>query len=253
MGPRIVARHRLALTLLAGLTLGAPRPSAAQIVGLPVHFSPSAQPGVRLFSDFAFGDKPVRTYLGGRALLNLSYGSVGLMVGERSDADLAWATNLALNIFRGPSRRFALSVEANYGEGGVDAPGADIDVQEIPIGIGLALETAQPGLDIEPWVGVRAHVRRSQLLSLGSETNVGLGISAGVNLRTGVLPKIGIPLPGFGLHLAADYLTIPRPFAAGTSRSLIVNVGVNYLFEISGLPPYGIIGVGTCDPTDPTC
>lgn len=250
MGPRI-ARDRCALILLAGLALGAPRSGAAQIVGLPVHFSPSAQPGLRLFSDFAFGDKPVRTYLGGRALLNLSYVSLGLAVGERSDADLAWGTNLALNIFRGPSRRFALSLEANYGEGGVGTGAAEIEVQEIPIGVGVALETAQPGVDLEPWLGVRAHVRRSRLPSLAPETEVGLGVSAGVNLRSAVLTRIGIPLPGFGLHLAADYLTIPRPFAGGTSRSLTVNIGVNYLFEISGLPPYGIIG--TCDPTDPSC
>jgi hypothetical protein len=250
MGPRIV-RHRFALILLTGLVLGAPRSVAAQIVGLPVHFSPSAQPGLRLFSDLAFGDKPVRTYVGGRALLNLSYVSLGLALGERSDADLAWGTNLALNIFRGPSRRFALSLEANYGEGGVGIGAGKIDVQEIPIGVGVALEAAQPGVDLEPWLGVRAHVRRSRLPSVAPETDVGLGVSAGVNLRSAVLTKIGIPLPGFGLHLAADYLTIPRPFAAGTSRSLIVNIGVNYLFEISDLPPYGIIG--TCDPTDPSC
>jgi hypothetical protein len=248
---RSIARHRFTLLLLAGLALGAPQGAVAQLVGLPVHFSPSAQPGLRLFSDLAFGDKPVRTYVGGRALLNLSYVSVGLAVGERSDADLAWGTNLALNIVRGPSRRFALSLEANYGEGGVGTGAAEIDVQEIPIGVGVALETAQPGVDLEPWLGVRAHVRRSRLPSLAPETDVGFGVSAGVNLRSAVLTKIGLPLPGFGLHLAADYLTIPRPFVGGTSRSLIVNVGVNYLFEIPGLPPYGIIG--TCDPTDPSC
>jgi hypothetical protein len=246
MGPSIV-RHRLTLVLVTGLVLGAPRSAAAQIVGLPVHFSPSAQPGLRLFSDFAFGDKPVRTYVGGRALLNLSYVSLGLAVGERSDADFAWGSNLALNVFRGPSRRFALSLEANYGEGGVGAGAGEIDVQEIPIGVGLALEVDKPGVDLEPWLGVRAHVRRSRHPSASPETNVGVGVSAGVNLRSGVLTKLGIPLPGFGLHLAADYLTIPRPFAAGTARSLIVNIGVNYLFEIPGLPPYGIIG--TCDPT----
>jgi hypothetical protein len=248
MGPRLV-RHQLGLLLVAGLALHAPQAVAAQVVGLPVHFSPTAQPGLRLFSDFAFGDKPVRTYWGGRALLNLSYVSLGLAAGERSDADFGWGTNLALNIFRGPSRKFALSLEANYGEGAVDAGAGDIDIQEIPIGVGLALETAQPGLDLEPWLGVRAHVRRSRLPSLAPETNVGLGISAGVNLRTAVLTKVGIPLPGFGLHLAADYLAIPRPYAEGTARSLIVNLGVNYLFEIGGLPPYGIIG--TCDPTAP--
>lgn len=253
MDPTRVAIRGPTLILLAGFALCAPRSSSAQIVGLPVHFSPSAQPGVRLFSDFAFGDDPVRTYLGGRALLNLSYASLGLAVGERSEADFGWGANLALNILRGPSRRFALSVEAYYGEGGVDAGAAEIDVQEIPIGVGVALETAVSGVDLEPWLGVRTHVRRSRLSSFEPDTEVGLGLSAGVNLRSAALTKIGIPLPGFGLHLAADYLAIPRPFEEGTSRSLIFNLGVNYLFEISGLPPYGIIGTDACDPTDPSC
>lgn len=237
--------------LFAALMLTTPAGAAGQIVGLPVHFSPSAQPGVRLFSDFAFGDEPFQTYLGGRALLNLSYVSLGLAVGERRDADMAWGTNVALNLFRGASRRFSLSVEADYGENGVGGGGGGIEVQEIPIGVGVALETDIPGVDLEPWLGLRAHIRRSRVSILQPETNVGLGLSAGANLRSGILTKLGIPLPGFGLHLAADYLTIPRPFAEGTSRSLIVNIGVNYLFEISGLPPYGIIGI--CDPTDPSC
>jgi hypothetical protein len=133
----------------------------------------------------------------------------------------------------------------------VDAGAEELDIQDVPIGVGFALETAQPGLDLEPWLGLRAHVRRSELPSLGSETNVGLGISAGLNLRTAALTKIGLPLPGFGLHVSADYLAIPEPFTEGTDRSLIVNLGINYLFEIKGLPPYGIIGIGTCDPTSP--
>lgn len=248
MDPRLACRRR-AWLLVTGLALVLPRALGAQLVGLPVHFSPSAQPGLRLFSDFALGDKPVETYFGGRALLNLSYVSLGLAAGERSDADFGWGTNLALNVFRGPSRRFALSLEANYGEGGVGSGAGEIEIQDIPIGVGVALETAQPGLDVEPWLGVRAHVRRSRLASLAPETNVGLGISAGVNLRSAALTKIGVPLPGFGLHLAADYLAIPRAFAEGTERSLIVSLGLNYLFEIRTLPPYGIIG--TCDPTAP--
>jgi hypothetical protein len=66
-----------------------------------------------------------------------------------------------------------------------------------------------------------------------------------VNARTGVLTKVGIPLPGLGAHLSVDYVD-----AGGSAFTF--NVGLNYLFEITGLPAHGIFG-GECDPTDPSC
>jgi hypothetical protein len=252
MGHVLAARLRLAAALLAGAGIAMPRAAAAQIVGLPVPFSPSAEEGLRLFGDFALGDSPVRVYAGGRALLNLSYASVGFMAGDRGRADPAWGGNLALNLVRGSARSYSLSVEGGYGDNGIQEGGVEVDVRDIPIGVGLALEVDKPGLVLEPWAGLRAHVRRSDIPGAAPETNVGLGISAGLNLTTRALTKVGIPLPGFGVHLSADYLNIPRPFASGRSGSLLVNVGLNYLFEIKGLPRHGIIP-RRCDPTDPTC
>ena len=238
-----VRRLRIAAALAATLLLS-PGGAAAQIVGLPVHFSPSAENGLRLFGDFALGDSPFEIYGGGRALLNLSYVSLGLMAGKRSDADAAWGANVALNLVRGSLRRYSLSIEGGYGDNEFS--------QDIPIGIGVALEVDQPAFALEPWAGLRAHIRRSDVPALGRETNVGIGISAGLNASTGVLTKLGIPLPGFGLHLSADYLNIAQPFSEDRDGTLLFNLGLNYLFKMKG-PLHGLIPPPACDPTDPTC
>ena len=238
MDQSLAGRWRVA-ALLAVAALGPERESAAQIAGLPVNFSPSAQPGLRLFGDYAYGGgDPARSYWGARALLNLSYVSLGLLAGDRSGpADAAWGASAELNLLRGASKPVSLSVLGGYGDNDV--------VTDIPLGVGVALEVAQPGFDIEPWAGLRTHIRRTELPGLETETDVGLGISAGVNARTAALTKLGIPLPGLGAHLSLDYLNL-----GGSAFTL--NVGLNYLFEIESLPPYGIFG-GECDPTDPSC
>ena len=251
MARALSAGARLAALLLAGAA-GLPGRSAAQIVGLPVHFSPSAETGLRVFGDVAFGDDPGRWYGGGRALLNLSYVSVGVMAGDRGGADFAWGGNLAVNLIRGSKRSYSLSVEGGYGENLVSADGLIVESRDIPIGVGIALEREKPGLVLEPWGGLRAHIRRSEAGTLDPVTKVGIGLSAGLNLSSAALTKLGIPLPGFGAHVSADYLNIPRPFGQGSSGALLLNLGLNYLFSIDGLPLDGIIPV-TCDPTDPTC
>jgi hypothetical protein len=225
-------------------------PSAeAQIVGLPVYFSPSADNGLRLFADVAAGDSPFHFYGGGRALLNLAYVSVGVMGGLRGDADAAWGGNVALNLVRGSRRRYSLSIEGCYGRNQLEDDEISVETRDIPIGVGLALETEKTGVVLEPWVGLRAHIRRSEVPGLGRDTEVGAGLSAGFNLGTDLLPKIGIPLKGVGGHVAVDWLTMPRPFADGSDGSLIVSLGLNYWLELKGLPLHGIIPPSSCDPT----
>jgi hypothetical protein len=252
VGHVVTARLQLAVALLTGACATLPGDAAAQIVGLPVHFSPSAEEGLRLFGDFALVDSPLRAYAGGRALLNLSYASLGLMAGDRGHADPAWGATLALNLVRGSARSYSLSVEGGYGDNRIEEDGVEVDVRDIPLGVGLALEVDKPGVVLEPWAGLRAHVRRSDIPGAAPETKVGIGVSAGLNLTTRALTKVGIPLPGFGVHLSADYLNIPRPFTSGSSGSLLVNLGLNYLFPIKSLPRHGIIP-RRCDPTDPAC
>lgn len=244
-------RHAAAALVLAGTALLPPRSASAQIVGLPVHFSPSAETGLRVFGDFALGDSPFHLYGGGRALLNLSYVSLGLMAGKRGDADAAWGASLALNLVRGSLRRYSLSIEGGYGDNEIIADGVEVGARDIPVGVGLALEVDRAGLALEPWAALRAHVRRSDLPGVGRDTEVGAGISAGLNAGTAVLPKIGIPLPGIGAHVALDWLIMPRPFADGSSSSLVLNLGLNYLFALDGLPLHGIIPPPACDPTSP--
>jgi hypothetical protein len=244
-------RRRLTIVLLAGAALVPCRTAGAQIIGLPVHFSPSAENGLRLFGDFAMGDSPFELYGGGRALLNLAYASVGLMAGKRGDADAAWGANVALNLVRGSLRKYSLSIEAGYGDNEVTENGVSVGARDIPIGVGLALEVEQAGFVLEPWAGIRAHIRRSDVPGLGSETEVGAGISAGLNAGSGVLPKVGIPLPGVGAHIALDLLTMPRPFADGSSGSFVVSLGLNYLFRLDSLPLHGIIPPPSCDPMAP--
>ena len=208
-----VARLCVTVALCLGLSAAVPTPAAAQIAGLPVNFSPSAQPGLRLFGDFAYGGDPGQSYWGGRALLNLSYVSLGFAAGDRGAARAAWGTTLELNLLRGASQPVSVSVLAGYGDNRLGENGAALDLTDIPLGV---------------------------------------GVEAGVNARTAALTKLGIPLPGLGAHLSLDYLTVPRAYVAGSDKSLILNVGLNYLLELKSLPPYGIFG-GECDPTDPSC
>lgn len=219
-----------------------PLPTAqAQIRGMPVHFSPSAQPGIRLHGDFAGGDDPFETYFGGRATINLSLVTIAGGVGSLDD-EVVWGGTLSANVLRGAARNFSLSVDGGFGVNDVDGR----TTHEIPLGLGIAYEATMTGVDLEPWIGLRAHIRRTAVEELTDEpysTRVGAGVSAGVNARS-------VFINNFGLHLAVDYLTITQPFGEGRDKTFLFNIGLNYLIPLSGLPPHGIIGA-SCSPFDP--
>jgi hypothetical protein len=218
---------------------------------MPVLFTPSAQPGLRLDGDFGIGDGPRELFGGGRASLNLSYVTLNLGLGHTRQADFVWGGTAGINLVRGGARKYSLSLDGGYGKNTLLTSAGNEDRQEIPLGVGLALEPRVTGADVEPWIGVRAHVRRSTLgTSSGPTTKVGFGVSAGLNARTNVLTNIGIPIPNFGFHIAIDYLTIPEAFLAGRDKTFTFNFGLNYLIPIKGLPAHGIIGP-KCNPFDP--
>lgn len=234
-------RHLLSLTLSLLVATGMSRAAYGQIRGLPVHFSPSAQPGLRVHGDFAGGDKPFETYFGGRASLNLAYAAVTAGIGTL-DGELVWGGTVAANLLRGGSRNWSLSIDAGFGTNDVD----ETTHHEIPIGIGLAYEATVTGVDLEPWVGLRMHVRRTAVDFVPGatySTRVGGGVSAGANVRSDFIKN-------FGLHAAVDYLDISRPFGGGRDKVFLFNLGINYLIPLAGLPAHGIIPPA-CSPFDP--
>lgn len=238
--------------LLAAIGLASPKVSHSQIAGSPVFYSPSAEAGVRVSGDFAF---PVfgghgGIFYGGRALLNLSYMSIGLAVGRRPHSDLSWSGSASLNLVRGSSRRYSLSLESGYGRSVVGADPDETRIRDIPLGAAVALEVSRAGLDVEPWVGARVHTRRTAFQG-DAETRTGVGMSAGVNLGVDAATKIH--LPGLGLHVAVDYLRLPGVFGGARVSELKVGVGVNYQFNFWGMPLHGIIRPKCADPTRPRC
>jgi len=236
------------------------RPASSQLAGMPMPFSPSAQPGIRLFGDFAGGDNPFHTLLGARAQLNLAYVTLNVLLADRTAADAAWGGTFALNLLRGASRPLSLSIDAGYGTTTVDVDGRRIERRDVPIGVGVALEPQVPGVDFEPWAAARLLLRRSEMDATFENggapvvdnavqpVKAGLGLSAGVNVRTAVLTKIGLPLPGFGFHAALDLSSVPRASSGGSDTALLFDIGISYHFEFSAFPAHGIIPP-PCDPT----
>jgi hypothetical protein len=219
-----------------------PIPLFAQLPGTPVHFSPSVDAGVDVQGEGGGGSRG--GFWSGRATTSLAYATIEAAVGRGLDfGGLAWGGSGALNLVRGSDRGYSLSVQGGYSRGRISTLQGVESRQDVPIGIGFAPEIRQwTGVNAEFWVGGRIHYRRTLLEPSRREASkVGVGVSTGLNLHSAALHKKFHFIPkGFGIHVAADYVALPRPFTAGREHSVSFAAGLGVLLPWERLPKHGL-------------
>jgi hypothetical protein len=231
---------------VAGLALVlAAQPVSAQLVGLPVYFSPKGGTGIMLAGDFGRvssnkldgNSSPVHpTSLGGRATLGLPLVTLGVGVSvydpkvTTQESEIQYAGSAAFKVFGGPLVPLAVSLQAGAGYLSVGSGVFAVKMVNVPIGLGAALNIPTPGASLEPWVAARVHIR-STSSGGASITQTGTGLSGGLTL--------GFPM-GLGLHVAADWSKFGAktsgPFSLDDHAMLTVGVGVHYSIRLPGLP-----------------
>jgi hypothetical protein len=207
-----IALTGLALSLTAGV-------AHAQLGTMPVFFSPAFGTGVGVYGDFGTGlnddakfpdgNSPVA--FGGHIILGLSkfqiMGGVSYVDPKDTTAtplgkELTYGGNVALTIYQLKQWNF-------------------------PIGIGIALDLPVVGWFVEPWVAPRVHIfSTSGDLLTESQTDVGFGVSGGVNFNL---------LLGIGAWAALDWLTVTPGDATESVKPLILGAGLSWKFSVPGL------------------
>jgi hypothetical protein len=235
--------------------------ASAQIYNVPVFFSPNFGTGVAVYGDIGVGlsddaelvpgdtpwaagghlyvGTPLVHFMGGAAYVEPNAPDSISFKGA-----VSFGGNVALTLFRSPMSFVVLNLQG--GAGYVNFSDIETKYLDFPVGIGVALNAPAPSVSVEPWLGVRAHVRNttvgagSPLLSGGLTqddfgTQVGFGLSGGITL--------GLP-SGLGVWGALDWMTIkPYDGAAERASPFLLGGGILWKLRVPSLGiPDGVFG-----------
>jgi hypothetical protein len=224
-----IACIALALSLVAG-------PAAAQLHGNPTYAITSGT-GFTILADYGRGlndDSFKPNYFGGRVALGLPMVSFWAGAGSTKaddvldpggQAEIAFAGGAAVNIVKGPLVPVFVALQANAGVLSEEGWGSTVYV---PVGLVIAINIPAPTVDVKPWVMPRAELQRFSPDMGDSQSELGFGFSAGLDVT---LPN------GLGFHIAGDWLTIDDPtgIATGKVKPGLVGGGIHYKIAIPSL------------------
>jgi len=224
------------VVLTLGLFAG---PATAQLHGNATYALTSGT-GFTLFGDYGRGlndDAWKSNYFGARAALGLPVLSLWAGAGtskadEALDSDaeseMAFAAGAAINIVKGPLVPVFVALQASAGFRSEENTGSTMYV---PIGLVAAINVPAPTIDITPWVMPRVELQRFSPDQGDSQSEFGLGFSAGLDVT---LPT------GFGFHIAGDWRSINDVTELVEADQLkkkpgIISAGIHYKFAIPSL------------------
>lgn len=222
-----IARTALAITLsLAGAGL-----AQAQVAGLPVMNS-GVVSGIGFSLDAGFPNGTAGGGWAGGATVKAGFGLIGVTASvSRLDpkvGDPVWSGGATANlkVFGGPLVPIAVTLQGGAGyttpKFSCIPPGSSCDIKQwhFPAGLGISFTVPNPALAIKPWIAPRADIIRTTQTGQPANTDVGFGISGGVELNF---------LNGMGLHAAYDWTNHDG------SKPSIFSAGIHYTFRVPGL------------------
>jgi hypothetical protein len=227
--------------------------ASAQMYGAPVYFSPAFGTGVGVFGTFATGlnddaklfdptwDQPKG--FGGHIILGLSkfqimggatYVEAGAPEGI-DDKELSFGGNLGLTLFRTPASVLVVNVQAGAGYVKFgDSSSGELKIWNFPIGVGISANVPVVGAFVEPWIAPRVHIFSTSVTGFESETDVGFGVSGGLNANL---------LLGIGAWAALDWYSVKFGDSTESTTPLTVGGGLSWKFSVPSLGiPGGIVG-----------
>lgn len=225
-------RHPLVRAVLAlSLTAAASGPLAAQAAGLPVTNSGIVN-GIGIALDAGIPNNVAGGGWAAGATVKAGFGVLGVTGTvsrlDPSAGDEVWSGGATANmkVFGGPLIPIAVTLQGGAGYVSRDlgcVPGAttcDITQWHFPAGLGISFTIPNPALAIKPWIAPRADIVRTTPAGEDATTDVGPGISGGVELNL---------LNGMGFHVAYDWAN------HDSAKSGIFAAGFHYTFRVPGL------------------
>ncbi len=216
--------------LLSTLVTAAVGQVHAQAAGLPVMNSGIVS-GIGLALDAGIPNDAAGGGWAAGATLKAGFGVLGVTgTISRLDpdaADAVWSGGATANmkVFGGPLVPIAVTLQAGAGYVAPEfrclTPGAcDLKEWHVPVGLGVSFTIPNPALAIKPWIAPRVDIVRTSQTGVDSDTDVGVGVSGGVELNL---------LNGMGLHAAYDWSK------HNDVKPGIFSAGIHYAFRVPGL------------------
>ena len=234
---------------LVGLVAGlAANTASAQFVNSPVYFSPAFGTGVGVFGSFGMGlnddakfgtDTPMS--YGGFAILGLSKFQIagGAMYVDTKtstlDKEVTFGGNIGLTLYRTPASVLVVNVQAGAGYVKFgDAATTEVKTWNFPIGVGISANVPVVGAFVEPWIAPRVHIFSTSVTGGSSETDIGFGVSGGINANL---------LLGLGGWAALDWHSVKFGGSTTSTQPLTLGVGLYWKFTVPSLGiPGGLVG-----------
>ena len=223
--------------------------ASAQLYSMPVYVSPAFGTGVGVFGDFGTGlnddakllggDSPMA--YGGHVILGLSKFQImgGAMYVDPkvtgADKELSFGGNLGLTLYRTPASLLVVNVQAGAGYVKFgDATTGEVKQWNFPIAVGISANVPVVGAFVEPWIAPRVQIFSSSVTGFDSETDVGFGVSGGINANL---------LLGLGAWAALDWYSVKFGDSTESTQPMTLGAGLYFKFSVPSLGiPGGIIG-----------
>ena len=144
------------------------------------------------------------------------------VVGENS-SEISYGGGAAFNLLKGPMVPVRISVQA--GAGYLSEEGSSH--LTVPVGLAAAINVPTPGVGFVPWAYAFAEYQRVSPDAGDSVSEIGFGISGGVELN--------LPI-GVGVYAALEWSTVDFGEGPDTSVSpLFLGAGVTYKIQVPSL------------------
>ncbi|UCF40463.1 MAG: hypothetical protein JSW43_12140, partial [Gemmatimonadota bacterium] len=219
------------------------------LYNMPVYVSPAFGTGVGVFGNFGMGlnddakllgtgDSPMA--FGGHVILGLSKFQImgGAMYVDPKitgvDKEISFGGNLGLTLYRLPASVLVVNVQAGAGFVKFGDAGDEVKQWNFPIAVGFAANVPVVGAFVEPWIAPRVQIFSSSATGFDSETDIGFGVSGGINANL---------LLGIGAWAALDWYTVKYGDSSESTSPMTLGAGLSWKFSVPSLGiPGGIIG-----------
>lgn len=216
----------LQAAFLVSLALSVPGTACGQLSSLPVSIYTKEAAGLKdivVSGSFGIANHDTKAFAGSMIFspgrISIQMGGGGLF--SRRQDGYTIGASLGAGIV--PPRGSKLKAPAVVFQPGIGYTnqGRNSTVLDIPLALGVFWSLPILKVNFDPWAALQVHIRTAEDTIAGSATDVGFGMSSGINLTSS---------KGFGVCVAGELLNIENPLTRKKDNEFSFAFGLRWRF-----------------------